>query len=119
MKLKCKQIKDTECIIRSAESLVRLKDLWDKNQDVWGNTSLDDVPLLQITKGNKLVDYITLDIFKMDDKPYYAVYANSRFLIKRRYYYTKNMSRQSLRETIQHIIAKYTKEYKTQYREIA
>ena len=118
MKIKYECIREDvlDNLIKNALGLVRLGDLLDKTKDEWGQTSIDDTFLMKVTRGNKLVDYLTFDVFKLDDDDRFAVYVKSVYRFKCGYHYCA-LTEDGLRSCIRSIISHILKTYKRQYRE--
>ncbi len=106
--------KDINKIIREARNLITLKELF--SDEAIGNTAMDYIPILKVKKGNKLIDNITVSIFKLDNRNIYGVYVNSKNKKNNTYLYTKSLSDSDLKETICEILKKFKRRYLHQYR---
>ena len=93
-------------ILDKAVALPRFADLLYKTE--FSNTSIEDVPLLQIRLGPRIVGDITADIFKLDDGRF-AVYVTSKNRQENRYFYSHTHTRSNL-ETLLRIIIKTFKQ---------
>ena len=95
-------------ILDKAVALPRFADLLYKTE--FSNTSIEDVPLLQIRLGPRIVGDINADIFKLDDGRF-AVYVTSKNRQENRYFYSHTHTRNNLKTLLRIIIKTFKQRY--------